>query len=79
MADRTRPDFLTAASILGSGAAKPHINHIKALDNVNNYLNATSNKGVTLGGNKEVKLFGFSDASYIPGLTANPNLGTIFI
>jgi hypothetical protein len=26
MADRTRPDLLTAASILGSGAAKPHIN-----------------------------------------------------
>lgn len=78
MADRTRPDLLVAAGILGSGAAKPHPNHIKALNNTNKYISSTSNLGVKIGGSKEVKLFGFSDASYIPGGDSKSRLGYCF-
>ena len=65
MADRTRPDILFAASQIGSGASDPHRNHVRGLEHLAKYLRSSEGEGLTLGGDPEIELFGFSDASFI--------------
>ena len=79
IADRTRPDIQASASILGSYATKPSKVHMKGCDHLDRYLHATADLGITYGGaDKEVKLFGFSDASYIPYADSKSQLGYCF-
>jgi hypothetical protein len=67
LADRTRPDILTAIGMLGSAAASPSAEHVKGVKYLGQYLKGTLDDSVTYGGNdKEVLLFGYCDASYLP-------------
>ena len=65
LADRTRPDILSAAGLLGAGASNPHPNHVSGVKHLVKYLNGTGELGLTVGGEDRIDLFGFSDASYI--------------
>jgi transposase InsO family protein len=67
LADRTRPDILTAASLIGSGSRNPSETLMKGEKHLTEYIQGSKNLGLELGGaNKEIELFGYSDASYIP-------------
>jgi hypothetical protein len=67
LADRTKPDIQTAIGILGSAAATPSKEHIKGVIHIGQYLKGCLDDCITFGGNdKEVLLFGYTDASYLP-------------
>jgi hypothetical protein len=67
LADRTKPEISAATGILGSAAAKPSIEHVKGTKHIGQYLKGALGDSVILGGNdKEILLFGYSDASYLP-------------
>jgi hypothetical protein len=67
LADRTKPDILTAVGMLGSAAATPSEEHVKGVKHLGQYLKSVLGEGVTYGGSdKEVLLFGYCDASYLP-------------
>jgi transposase InsO family protein len=67
LADRTRPDILTAASLIGSGSRNPSDILKKGEKHLTEYMQATQNLGLELGGDdKNINLFGYSDASYLP-------------
>ena len=68
LADRTRPDILTAVGILGTHAAKPSLIQTKGLKVLGDYLKTTyPMTPLTLGGKDEnVILFGYCDASNQP-------------
>jgi len=66
LADRTRPDILTAVSLIGSGSRNPSEILMKGEKHLTEYIQGTQNLGLELGGDKKVTLFGYSDASYIP-------------
>jgi hypothetical protein len=79
LADRTRPDLLTAVGILGSGASLPTINHLRGVDHIGRYLKGTNEEHVQLGGtDQEIKLFGYCDASHLPHGDSKPRLGYCF-
>ena len=61
LADRTFPQLLIAASIIGSAAANPTENHLKVLRDVTKYLRGAKNLGVTLGGKGPINI---SDATF---------------
>jgi hypothetical protein len=66
MADRTRPELSWYVGKLASSGDNPSDNHLKGLEHLNRYLIGSSQEKLTFGGaDKEIKLFGFSDASYI--------------
>jgi hypothetical protein len=51
---------------LASAGDNPSDNHLKGLEHLNRYLIGSSQEKLILGGiDREIKLFGFSDASYI--------------
>jgi hypothetical protein len=50
--------MLASVSITGSGTANPHDEHVKG-------VRTSHDVGLTLGGEPEVDLFGFSDAAYL--------------
>jgi hypothetical protein len=79
LADRTRPDLLTAVGILGSGATLPSVNHLRGVDHIGRYLKGTSDERIQLGGtDDEIKLFGYCDASHLPHGDSKPRLGYCF-
>jgi len=65
--DHTRPDTLYSAGLLGSAASNPHPNHIAGLKHFQGYLQNTKGRGLVLGGDTKINLFGFSDAACLPG------------
>jgi hypothetical protein len=66
LADRTRPEMLYHIGKLARAGDKPSENHISGLKHINRYLKGSVNKKLTLGGDdKEINLFGLSDASYV--------------
>jgi hypothetical protein len=78
LADWTRPDLLVAAGILGSAASNPGNEHLKGLNHVNKYLLNTIDESITLGGDSDVELFGFSDAAFIRDGDSKPQYGYCF-
>jgi hypothetical protein len=65
LADHTRPDLLASVSIMRSGTANPHDEHVKGVRTFAEYIATSHDVGLTLGGEPEVDLFGFSDAAYL--------------
>jgi hypothetical protein len=65
LVDHTRPDLLASVSIMGSGTANPHDEHVKDVRTFAEYIAISHDIGLTLGGEPEVDLFGFSDATYL--------------
>jgi hypothetical protein len=79
LADRVRPDLLTAVGILGSAAINPTVNHLQGVKILGRYLKGTISARMAFGGmNKEVKLFGYCDASHLPHGDSKPRLGYCF-
>jgi len=67
LADRTKLEIAAAVGMLGSAAASPSKEHIKGVIHIGQYLKGCINDNITFGGfDKEVLLFGYSDASYLP-------------
>jgi hypothetical protein len=64
LADRTRPDILAAVNELGSGAAKPTPEHLRAAKRVLRYLKGTVESRLVLGGRQGLIPLGYCDASY---------------
>ena len=76
LADRTRPDILVATSEISiGGAAAPSDEHIRAKERLIDYLSATSQVSLILGGTDDIQLFGYSDAAYITDGNAKSRLG----
>ena len=79
LADRTRPDLLTAVGMLGTVAANPTKAHYKGIEHLAQYLQGTKDLPLILGGDdKVVKLFGYTDASHLPDDSSKPRLGYCF-
>jgi hypothetical protein len=79
LADRVRPDLLTSVGILGSAATNPTVNHLQGVTTLGRYLKGTISARMAFGGmNKEVKLFGYCDASHLPANDSKPRLGYCF-
>ena len=67
LADRTKMEIAAGVGILGSAAASPSPEHVKGTINIGQYLKGALDDTVVFGGNdKEIYLFGYSDASYNP-------------
>jgi hypothetical protein len=64
LADRTRPDILAAVNELGSGAAQPRPEHLRAAKRVLKYLKGTTESCLVLGGKSMMIPLGYCDASY---------------
>jgi hypothetical protein len=64
LADRTRPDILTAVNALGTGAAQPGPEHVRAAKRVLRYLKGTTESAIVLGGKCSMVPLAFCDASY---------------
>jgi hypothetical protein len=79
LADRVRPDLLTAVGILGSAADSPTVKHLQGVETLGRYLKGTISASMKYGGlDKEVKLFGYCDASHLPHGDSKPRLGYCF-
>jgi hypothetical protein len=66
MADRTRPELSWYVGKLATSGDTPTNNQMKGLEHLNRYLIGSSNEKLVFGGDdNEIKLFGYSDASYI--------------
>jgi hypothetical protein len=66
MADRTRPELSWYISKLATSGDSPTDNQLKGLEHLNRYLIGSSHLKLVFGGDdNEIKLFGYSDASYI--------------
>jgi hypothetical protein len=63
LADRTRPDLLSSVNALGSGAAKPGKEHVRAVRRILRYVKGTIKSSLVLGGESNFVPLGFSDAS----------------
>jgi hypothetical protein len=78
-ADKTRPDILLACSILASNAQNPDDLTVKASTRLLEYLKSTISINLVLGGSdKNLKLFGFVDASIDMGGDSRPQIGLCF-
>ena len=65
IADRARPDIMVVTGELANGGAhSPSDEHVKTAVRVKNYLSTTATLSLKLGGTGDIKLFGYSDASY---------------
>jgi hypothetical protein len=79
LADRVRPDLLTSVGILGTAAINPTVNHLQGVTTLGRYLKGTISARMAFGGmNKQVKLFGYCDASHLPAGDSKPRLGYCF-
>jgi transposase InsO family protein len=79
MADRTRPELSWYVGKLATASENPSENHMKGLKHLNRYLLGSSSEKLTFGGaDKEIKLFGFSDASYISKSDSKSQLAYCF-
>jgi hypothetical protein len=63
--DHTKPDLLASVSIMGSGTANPHDEHINGVRTFAEYIATSHDVGLTFGGEPEADLFRFSDAAYL--------------
>lgn len=77
IADRARPDILVATGEIATGGDKnPSYLHEKVSLRVKNYLNETRLMPLVLGGvDREIDLFGYSDAAYITQGNCKSRLG----
>jgi hypothetical protein len=76
LADRTRPDILVAVGEFSSGRPEhPSEAHVKVALRTLRYVASTPYKGLKLGGNFPVKLFGFCDASFVSDGDSRSRLG----
>jgi hypothetical protein len=64
LVDRTRPDMLVATNAVGSGAASPTPEHVRAARRILKYLKGTVESSLTLGGKDALIPLAFCDASY---------------
>jgi hypothetical protein len=64
LADRTRPDLLSAVNALGSGAARPSKEHVRAARRILRYVKGTMESELVLGGRQSFVPLGYCDASY---------------
>jgi hypothetical protein len=79
LADRCRPDLLTAVGILGSAADNPTVKHLQGVEILGRYLKGTVSATMKFGGtDKNIKLFGYCDASHLPHGDSKPRLGYCF-
>lgn len=81
LADRTRPDLLTAVGLLGSAANNPTSTHLRGVRYLVRYLEGTHDSHeLVLGGEDktDVNLFGYVDASHLPHGDSKPRLGFCF-
>jgi hypothetical protein len=79
LADRCRPDLLTAVGILGSAADNPTVKHLQGVETLGRYLKGTVSATMKFGGtDKNIKLFGYCDASHLPHGDSKPRLGYCF-
>ena len=78
-ADKSRPDILFAINMISTQTEKPHDEFVGATMKLLKYLYSTSSDSLQLGGNDgEIKLFAFSDASYVTDKDARSQLGNCF-
>jgi hypothetical protein len=76
IADRARPDILTAVGELSTGGSKnASEDHVRTSEQVKDYLHATQNLYIQLGGLGKLHLFAYSDASYITDGNCKSRLG----
>jgi hypothetical protein len=76
IADRARPDILTAVGELSTGGSvNPSQQHQDTSRQIKNYLTSTKDLYVQLGGLGKITIFGYSDASYITEGNAKSRLG----
>jgi transposase InsO family protein len=76
LCDRTRPDILIAAGEIACGGADhPSDLHVRTAAKTLTYLHSTVNEYLLLGGLGKMELFGFCDASYLPGGNSKSRLG----
>jgi hypothetical protein len=79
VADKTRPDILYATNLLCTKAVNPPDEFIYATAKLLKYLKETKADSLTFGGiDKEIKLFAFSDASYVTDGDSKSQLGNCF-
>jgi hypothetical protein len=64
LADRTRPDLLSAVNALGSAAARPGKEHVRAARRILRYVKGSIESDLVLGGASGLIPVGFCDASY---------------
>jgi hypothetical protein len=64
LADRTRPDLLSSVNALGSGAARPGKEHVRAARRILRYVKGTVESRLVLGGVSNFVPLGFCDASF---------------
>jgi len=78
-ADKSRPDILYAINTISTQANNPSEEFIEATIKLLKYLNTTVEDSLTLGGrDKVVKLFAYSDASYVTDGDSKSQLGNCF-
>jgi hypothetical protein len=76
IADRARPDILTAVGELSTGGAHdPSLLHTQTSKQIKQYLMSTQDLYVQIGGLGKLVIFGYSDASYITDGNAKSRLG----
>ena len=76
IADRARPDILVVAGELATGGDKyPSDLHVKTSERAKHYLNSTESLSLSLGGLGKLRIFGYSDASYITTGNCKSRLG----
>lgn len=77
LADRTRPDILTALGEVSTGGAdQPSDDHVSVMERMKGYLFNTKSKTLSLGGDGPVVLFGYCDAAYITTGNCKSRLGS---
>ena len=70
LADRTRPSILEAVGILGQASHNPSKTHVHGCNHLDRFLLGSKSRGIQLGGpDRCIKLFAYSDESYISGAT----------
>ncbi len=79
LADRTRHDLLYVASKLGTKSASASPKYQKAAEDALVYINTTKKLSLRLGGvDKQIRLFGYADASFIADQDSKSQLGYCF-
>ena len=78
-ADKSRPDILFAINLISTQTEKPNDEFVEATIKLMKYLYSTRNECLTLGGkDDELKLFAYSDASYVTDKDSKSQLGNCF-
>jgi hypothetical protein len=77
IADRARPDILVAVGEISTGGASSASDlHLKSSEKVKCYLNTTNDLSLVFrNNNSTLKIFGYSDASYITSGNSKSRLG----